>query len=318
MNRFSDYRLYHYGSYDIRALKTMRSQVAACNLENFDRCIENAVNVLPIIYHHYYFPVYSNSLKDVAHSLGFRWECASPNAQQTIVWRHRWEQSKNDRLKKQLLDYNRDDCLALRNVVEFIETSLNHASGCNDPPEIGPAVVRTDDMLPPHPYPQLFGRAESEIPEWNYINECAYFDYQRDRVYIRTNPVLRKIVNRKSRRRSVRHRLDKTIEIEIKPCPSCGGEDYVEKGPVNKVVVDLKFMRKGGVKKWIVKYQSRRSRCERCDDSFVPSEFARIPPTYGHALISWCVYQHVQRTQNLQQVGIAQAEIWWPNPYGVA
>lgn len=237
---------------------------------------------------------------------------ASPNAQQTIVWRHHWEQSKNAGLKKQLLDYNRDDCLALRKVVEFIETSLNQASGNSDPPEIGPAVVRTDDMLPPHPYPQLFGRAESEIPEWNYINECAYFDYQRDRVYIRTNPALRKIANRKSRRRSVRNRLDKTIEIEVKPCTNCGGEDYDDKKPFSKVVVDLKFMPKGGVKKWIVKYKyrSRRARCVRCGAPFVPSESARIRPKYGHALISWCVYQHVQRTQNLQQVGVSLEDVF--------
>ena len=310
MNRFSGYRLYHYGSYDIRALKTMRSQVAACNLESFDRCIENAVNILPIIYHHFYFPVYSNSLKDVAHSLGFRWACANPNAQQTIVWRHRWEQSKNDRLKKQLLDYNQDDCLALREVVKFMETSLDQASGRNDRLEIGPGVVRTDDMLMPDPYPQLFQRTEFEIPEWNYINECAYFDYQRDRVYLRTNPALRRIVNRNARSRSPRHRLDKMVEIEVKACLKCGGEHYVDKGPVSKAVVDLKFMRKGGVKKWIVKYRSRRSKCSCCGAVFVPSEYARIPPKYGHSLVSWCVYQHVERGQPMQQVGRSVEDVF--------
>ena len=249
MSKFSGFRLYHFGSYDVRALKTMRSQVAACNLKSFDQCIENAVNVLPIIYHHFYFPVYSNSLKNVASVLGFRWTCTEPNAQQTIVWRHRWEQTGQESWKSQILDYNRDDCIALKKVVEFIEQRLDCTNRHHNLAANGPTVVRTDDMLLPDPYPQRFQRTEFEIPEWNYINECAYFDYQRDRVYLRTNPTLRRIANRNVRSRSTRRRLDKTVEIEVKTCPKCGGKKYDDKGPVSKVVVDLKFMRKGGVKK---------------------------------------------------------------------
>ena len=43
------------------------------------------------------------------------------------------------------------------------------------------------------------GKPVGALPEFAKINNAAYWDYQRDKIYIRSNPSLRKAVKRKRR-----------------------------------------------------------------------------------------------------------------------
>ena len=67
---------------------------------------------------HIYFPTYSNSLKDIGHYLGCTWTTTGATAVQSVVWRKRWEATHDSALKTALIQYNRDDCLALKTVTE--------------------------------------------------------------------------------------------------------------------------------------------------------------------------------------------------------
>jgi predicted RecB family nuclease len=301
---YSDYIIYHFGKYDADALKEMRQLLPAYHIDKLDRCIDRAVNLVPIIHHHVYFPVYANGLKNIATALGFRWTCSDPNSLQSIVWRHRWEASTEGIWQELIQDYNRDDCRALQVVVEFIQRATGGgAMSPHERPQISPPVVQTSEMMKVLPFPQQFARVDFEIPEWNAINECAYFDYQRDRVYVRTNEDVRKARRCKSQKAQPSRRIDKTVEIDTGSCPKCGGSERRAKGRVSKVVIDLKVSKKGGIKRWVVRYRARRNQCARCGSVFLPDEYAAIPPKYGHSLTSWCVYQHVVRRQDMQHVG---------------
>src|SRR5205823_5466803 len=71
---FGDYILYHYGSYETCFLDRMRrSAVGPEEAAATDRIRARSCNVLTAIHSHFYFPAYSNGLKDVAAVLGFRW-----------------------------------------------------------------------------------------------------------------------------------------------------------------------------------------------------------------------------------------------------
>jgi predicted RecB family nuclease len=66
-------RLVFYGAYEFRFLKKMKDKWGNTNdIEFIDYLLDNAVNLLAVIYGKVYFPTYSNSLKEVANWLGFR------------------------------------------------------------------------------------------------------------------------------------------------------------------------------------------------------------------------------------------------------
>lgn len=64
------YRVYHYGRYDADALKNMRRQLDGPYRGQLDDLLHSSVNVLSYVYPHFYFPTYSNGIKDIGRFLG--------------------------------------------------------------------------------------------------------------------------------------------------------------------------------------------------------------------------------------------------------
>jgi predicted RecB family nuclease len=106
--------LIHYGSYETIFLKRMcQRHGGPPEGSHAATAVDRATNLLSFIYAHIYFPTYSNGLKEIAGYLGFRWSGSLTSGLETIVWRHRWEVSRDPAVKQTLLDYNRQDCEAL-------------------------------------------------------------------------------------------------------------------------------------------------------------------------------------------------------------
>jgi len=55
-------------------------------------------------------------LKEIGRYLGFHWPEGVGSGLESIVWRSRWEVSRDPEEKQRLLDYNRLDCEALERV----------------------------------------------------------------------------------------------------------------------------------------------------------------------------------------------------------
>ena len=85
--------------------------------------IEEALNVVSVIYARVYFPTYSNGLKDIAQYLGFRWSDSIGCSLNSVFWRHDWQLSKDPSLKRKLIRYNLEDCLALQTVTNALKKS---------------------------------------------------------------------------------------------------------------------------------------------------------------------------------------------------
>jgi predicted RecB family nuclease len=57
------------------------------------KALQSRLNLLSVIFAQFYFPAFSNGLKDVASSIGYRWADAVSSGLESIAWRCRWEES---------------------------------------------------------------------------------------------------------------------------------------------------------------------------------------------------------------------------------
>src|SRR5260370_23352183 len=87
-----------------------------------DTIVDGLVNVLGVIYTHFYFPSYTNGLKEIGRVLGCSWSDERSSGLQSVVWRYHWENTHDDKWKAKLLTYNQEDCAALRTVTDFLQS----------------------------------------------------------------------------------------------------------------------------------------------------------------------------------------------------
>jgi predicted RecB family nuclease len=116
--RHEHFVVFSYGSYEKEFLARMGRRAGRKELA--DKILNSLVNVLSVVYAHVYFPCYSNGLKDVAGHLGHCWADKDASGIQSLVWRARWEATREEVWKQKLIGYNLDDCGALRRVSDLI------------------------------------------------------------------------------------------------------------------------------------------------------------------------------------------------------
>lgn len=306
---FGDYTLYHYGRYESRFLDRMkRSAASSEEAAAIERIQVQSCNILAAIYSHVYFPAWSNGLKDVGTFLGARWSAADASGVQSLAWRLAWESSKDEAIRQQLLVYNREDCMALRKVTEFVLSLGGDQAGRTDPG--GPAVASVEDLQKPGKY--LFGKTEFFCPELAQINKCAYADYQRDKVYLRTSPAMRRSVRRRQRAAGNRPKVNEEVECDRpEVCPACGSGDVRESGRrrYNLVSSDLKYT-SSGVKRWVIRYTSLRYYCGICRKTFYADAYRSSRIRLGNNLASWVIYHHVALRHTYEDVNSSLNDIF--------
>jgi predicted RecB family nuclease len=296
-----DPQLIHFGSYETVFLKRMRERHGGpLESSSAATAIEHAVNLIPFIFAHIYFPTFSNGLKEIAGYLGFHWPGPLASGLEAIVWRHRWEASGGLREKEALLDYNRKDCEALELVANSI-VDLHRAVPANGRLSQND-VILASEMKRESPFPLRFGRNAFAFPELETINGAAYWDYQRERIYVKSR--------NKSTRKLERHLMPRsvlmpntTIECpRASSCPACQSNLIYRHGKRSKIEVDLRFMRHG-IKRWVTRYIVQRYRCQSCRSAFYPPDRRWNANKYGPNLIAYTLYQNIE--QRLPQRRIA-------------
>ena len=189
-----DCTLFHYGAYEKVYIKKMLRKYPSPETP-FPATWDSALfNVLGAIRTNVYFPVYSNGLKDIGGYLGVSWTGMVTSGVECIAARLRWEQSRNSAIKEAILDYNRRDCLAVKDVAEFL-SSLGIGRSRYSHSQV---QLASEIEVESH---GRFGTIDFAVPEMNFINKCARFDYQRDKVLVRTDPAVRASIRRKRARR---------------------------------------------------------------------------------------------------------------------
>lgn len=66
------------------------------------------------------WPTRDHSIKTLASYLGFKWRDTSPSGAESIEWYHRWTETGDSAIRQRILDYNEDDCMATRALLDGI------------------------------------------------------------------------------------------------------------------------------------------------------------------------------------------------------
>jgi len=178
--------------------------------------ITSSINLLAVIYARIYFPAYSNGLKEIARFLGFEWSDPSATGLLSIAWRSRWEDTRDAGLRERLIAYNADDCAALSLVARSIVRLLSPDVSAGEP-----EVVHAEELG--RNIQSKWRVFKSPLPEMEKINEAAYWNYQRDRVFVRTGTEARPNSKRLKRTSRCRRKAEKIVVAKPpSSCPQCG------------------------------------------------------------------------------------------------
>jgi len=125
VNKYKDFQIYHFGQSEHKFFESILA--LDIKYKSFvERILEKSVNILSIIYGNIYFPTYSNSLKDIAMYLGFKWTTENSTGLDAMYWRKQWLENNCNTFKELLIQYNIDDCLALKEVTNFIISAFQN------------------------------------------------------------------------------------------------------------------------------------------------------------------------------------------------
>jgi hypothetical protein len=224
----------------------------------------------------------------------------------------RWEATSDDEWKQKLLVYNLEDCAALKRVSEFVYASSAaidtvagpRASAAGDPPM---ASVQELDSAGNE---RKWGKVRFFHPDFDYINDRAYFDYQRQRVFVRTSKTLKKNHKRPGTQRNRKLRVSRRVRITSSKWPACGGTNIIRwehgaqvttKAPRVKRAFDLVFTG-GAIKRRAIECRAAWHECRGCGRHFVPERYERLAKHF-HGLMSWTMFEHVAHRISYEMLG---------------
>jgi predicted RecB family nuclease len=302
--------IYHYGSYEKKAFVTL-----AIRHGKGSEFSDRLVNVALSVYGKVYFPVRSNGLKSLGRFLGAAWSDPQASGLQSLVWRHGWELTRDEKFKRSLLCYNREDCEAVRLLVDRLDQIRRDAT--SDP--------TIEIASQPKRHATETGNAIHV--QFERILKSAQEDARVRGIRIRPMDVEEEDAPTRERKRKGHpsfHRIApkarRTVLVEPRQrCPK-HNEELVPrpKKPAENTVVDLVFTR-SGCRKTVTRYVGLKSHCPKCRRYFNPPEIGWHPHAFGHALQAWTIYQRVvlrlpyrviiQVTEHLFRIGISKGTV---------
>jgi predicted RecB family nuclease len=207
----------HYGAFDAAFLKNMCDRYGSPETESVKESIGNPINLLSFIFARIYFPTYSNGLKDIGRHLGFHWSQKNPSGIKTVMWRSEWERTHEPSLKERLITYNTEDCLALQRVTEFV-AAISSPDNESTPNQ---EIVRADTL--PRRSWFKWGKTRYVMPDLGEIGKAAYWDYQQEKIILKSNPRLKETRKVTARPPGAKVKPNKTIRCPAPDaCVRCG------------------------------------------------------------------------------------------------
>jgi hypothetical protein len=252
---------------------------------------DGLVNVASSVYGKVYFPVRSNGLKVLGRFLGETWTNPEASGLMSLVWRHLWEATGDSQYKAALLQYNREDCEAIR--LLFARLAQMKATADSEP-----AVDFAH-----RPKQTATGAGREMHQQVERILRDAQEDGRRRSVRVRaagTNPEgePRKKGAPKGHQafqRIVPSRVGRTVRLSPKRrCPRGHGDLVLDgQGQAERTVIDLVFTR-NGCRKTVTRYAGKKGWCPKCNLHYPPPSLARLcRHQFGHGFQAWTVYQRI-------------------------
>jgi hypothetical protein len=190
-----------------------------------------------------------------------------------------------------LTAYNTDDCEALNVVVQILLQIAQSASDTSIPNSSLPGVVHEESLG--KNLPSKWRAFKSPVAGLEHINTAARWDYQRDRVFVRSRVPKKKETTKRARVGKIKEKPD--IVVVLKPprsCPVCRTEQRIEARHSSRTVHDLAFGRKS-VKGRVVKYIVQTYRCRICGQEYGLHEPYLSGSKWGWNILAYFVYHVV-------------------------
>jgi predicted RecB family nuclease len=237
LRTIGDAQVVSYGAYESRFLRQMKKRYVSATdeMEFVDRLIGTSINLLDWIYGKIYFPTYSNSLKEIGRYFSFEWTSPRSSGATAPLLRRAWELNADDDLKRELIIYNMDDCRATMIVADAIRRIC--CDGASDLNAVDVASLEVG-------FQRTYGKFDCALQEFEKINKAAYWDYQRSKVYVRTDKTVRRTVQKfqdRRKRLAVEKELATGAISEI--CSKCNAAELQMRREGSYIVYDVKFMR---------------------------------------------------------------------------
>jgi predicted RecB family nuclease len=282
---FPNSPVYHYGSYEKKAFAKLAKRHGGGGGIG-----DRLVNVASFVYGKVYFPVLSNGLKQLGRFLGATWTDPQASGLQSLAWRHRWEMTRGEQIRQSLLQYNREDCEAVRLLVDRLDQIKRNAAS---DPTIEFASRRKR-------YATEAGKAVHD--QFERILQFAEQDSTVRGIRIRENGTAEADApTRQERRKGHQHfrrivpKASRMVLVKSRErCPKHGVPlvPNPEK-PVEKSVIDLVFT-KSGCRKTVTKHLGIKSRCPKDGQYYNPDSISGPQShAFGHGLQAWAIYQRV-------------------------
>ena len=289
VNHYPDAPIYHYGSYDSRAIAQLARRYEIDEEPIKNRCI----NANSYIYSKVYFPVRSNRLKEIGGFIGASWTSPNASGLQSLVWRHHWNKTQNTEYRELLLTYNSEDCQALKLLTDEL-SRIKHSA----------AILSEVDFAnkPKRHATQVGQQLHSQF---GAILTFAYTNYDRNKISFQSIQAEEVVENKKKKRhgkkgyhgqRKKKVRATKVVQVPPRrTCPKHETEQLRPRSAVSRrTIIDLVITR-SGIRKTITEYVGTKTFCPECRKHYLPSGIDKYYKTqlYGHGFRAWTVYQRV-------------------------
>jgi predicted RecB family nuclease len=284
-------KLIHYGSYETIFLKQMLCRYGVPAQDSAVlAAINKPLNLVSAVFAQLYFPVLSNSLKEIACWLGAERSDSTCSGLDCIVQRCTWEEHRSALIRNKLVIYNAEDCLALKLLVDEVTACICESRDCGA--QSSDKIVKADSLK--RDLPHHLGKIKFVVPTFEQINKTAYWDYQRVKIQARSTKLPTFSRDYKRPNVSKIQQFNKTIESRsITSCPNCAYSKIFKTAKITKTVRDLKFGRTG-VKRWIVNYIGHHYRCRVCGATFSDRSPEWPQHSEGAGLLAYVVYQLIE------------------------
>ena len=227
--------------------------------EFIDQVLDASVNLLAVIYGKIYFPTYSNSLKEIARWLGFEWTLLRASGGKAILLRRCWELASDDGLRKDLIEYNIEDCRATELVTNAIRV-ICASDGEGHSPKLEVVNIGSLEV----PFQRTFGKFPNGIsrirgdqrrsvlglPEVKGLCPNRQYSSPERQNSAKADQGCRRREGGDAHRHSAR-------------CPKCGHSKLWRYRHRSHLVFDLKFTLRG-VTRWSIRYRYTGFRCSKC------------------------------------------------------
>lgn len=288
INSYPEAVIYHYGSYEVKAINELAKRYSTdCELIK-----QRLINLNSYIYGKVYFPTYSNSLKAIGDFLGIYWTVPNASGLQSIAWRYQWEDSQEVEHQQKLIQYNQDDCRALKLLADEYCKILTNSE------------LQSNIDFANQPKKQSTETGKKIHNQFDTILKFAHADYDKKKISIcnentdENSQIKKRGAQRghKGHTKAIPSKVNRVIHVPgLEICLQCHSDLLKEKYKiVEKIVIELVFI-KNGCKKNIVKYLGYKNYCPVCKKYSAPPSFFEVTTlcSFGHGFKAWVVYQRL-------------------------